>query len=559
MRAVLETTIEVHRVAVYAETAWLERRPELGLLCQTARNSENRISREVVQSVLPGLGDAGAKNVVAWCEMIGLGDENGGLTALGSEVADSNETPIPEQGVYDLWLAQHPVIGNRVLSAERLASNPDARFENVTKLTIIPDFRKVFRSVVNKNARFMIRALPSNQGQAHGLPRETNATCQFRWTLDFDQNQNRWQLDGRIEALGQGSRSEMVSIQHDSESNELDLTQLANQWGNDEFRKFGLWNPKKRRLDVPFKDVSVAEQDNFRKALELDQVNVSGKGRYFRVTIEDVPIAPIKKDEAQQWAMARFNHKLTDKPRYRSRAEVREQFILLTEDTPLEEFNPALPTHEDLLERYHKQPEHFWALAAPVDLAPFPITDEELDEFKVGSSTNSQTNVSSDGTIRVPYRCGWTMLQLVEALLDRAVPQRVLFCDRFVRGNPNMEALRLFVAALRQVAPSVVIDVWTENKEADFKKIENVTGMTPRSYEKFGRDKPHDRYLLVIPESSQPFGWQMSNSPLHARAIAAEENTAPDTPLSWKDLVATQIDFDALMPAFQHWIEGGTQ
>ena len=53
MRCVLTTEIPVSRVAVFAEMAWMERRPELGLLCRTAREHGNRITTAVVQSALP--------------------------------------------------------------------------------------------------------------------------------------------------------------------------------------------------------------------------------------------------------------------------------------------------------------------------------------------------------------------------------------------------------------------------------------------------------------------------------------------------------------------------
>jgi hypothetical protein len=72
MRCVLTAEILVSRVAVFAEMAWMERRPELGLLCRVARENGNRVTTAIVQSALPGLPDAGATNVLAWCRMLGL-------------------------------------------------------------------------------------------------------------------------------------------------------------------------------------------------------------------------------------------------------------------------------------------------------------------------------------------------------------------------------------------------------------------------------------------------------------------------------------------------------
>ena len=61
--------------------AWLERRPELELLCRAAQSDGGLISGATVQQVLPGLSDIGADNVVSWCRMLQLCDEKGGLTS----------------------------------------------------------------------------------------------------------------------------------------------------------------------------------------------------------------------------------------------------------------------------------------------------------------------------------------------------------------------------------------------------------------------------------------------------------------------------------------------
>lgn len=555
MRAVLTTEIPVSRVAVFAEMAWMERRPELGLLCRAAREHGNRITTAVVQSALPGLSDAGANNVIAWCKMLGLCDGRGGLTALGEDVADADEAPVPEQGVYGLWLAQHPVLGRRVLAVERLASNRDQRFESIEPLPVEPDRGKVFRSVLDGKERFMVRDLPTNHGQPGGLIGDTRATCRFRWTLDFDQARDQWQLDGMIEAPQGNGKHAMRPMQHEPESDGLDLWNLASTWATGPLSSFGRWQANERRLAVTFDDLAEGELDTFRKTLALRRVEIPGKGVYENVTLEDVPVGPASAQDAQRWAMARFDRHLSAKPGYRSRAEVREQFAQLTEDTPLEAFAPTLPAHDDLLTQASKDPERFWSLAAPVDLSPFPAASDELGPLRIGSPAPV---VATDppGVVRIPYRGGWSMRKLVDRLLSGVAARRVLLCDRYVRGDDNLDALKLLVAALRAAAPNVVVDVWTGDEEADFKKVQAITGVAPRSYrEVFGRSLPHDRYLLVLPGQGQGFGWHMSNSPLHARADV--KGAGSETPLRWKDLAATRVSADELEPALRQWLAGG--
>jgi hypothetical protein len=561
MKCVLSTEIAVMRVAVFAEMAWMERRPELGLICRAARENGYRFTRDIVQALLPGLQNAGENNVIAWCKMLGLCDGHGGLTALGEDVADADEAPVPEQGVYGLWLAQHPLLGRRVLAAERLAASRDQRFESITPLAMEPDRGRVFRSVLNGKERFLLRDLPANHDESGGLVLETKANCRLRWTLDFDQARDQWQLEGVIDAPQSNGKNALSLMQHEPESDGLDLWGLASTWAMGPLSAFGQWRTGERRLVVPFDGLAASEVDTFRKTLILSRVQVPGKGVYENVTLEDVPIGPQSARDAQLWAMARFDRKLSLHPAYRSRAAVREQFTTLAEETPLEAFEPTLPSHEELLRQATRDSARFWSLAAPVDLSPFPVESDLLGELRLGAPPAIAVS-EPPGVVRIPYRGNWSMRQLVDRLLSGAVPGRVLLCDRYVRGHNNLVALKLLVEAFRDVAPGVVLDVWTEDVDpegreiADFKKVQQVSATSPRSYrEAFGRSRPHDRYLLVLPVFGSGFGWQMSNSPLDAQASVTSPGS--DTQLRWRDFAATRVGSDELVPALGQWFNGG--
>ena len=62
MKIDLEVEIPVERFAVLAELAFLERRPELGILCRAARAAGGRITEERVAEILPGLGKGGVRH-----------------------------------------------------------------------------------------------------------------------------------------------------------------------------------------------------------------------------------------------------------------------------------------------------------------------------------------------------------------------------------------------------------------------------------------------------------------------------------------------------------------
>ncbi|TNE90344.1 MAG: hypothetical protein EP330_08490 [Deltaproteobacteria bacterium] len=359
-----------------------------------------------------------------------------------------------------------------------------------------------------------------------------------------------------IEAPQQGSNA-MRSMEHEPESDGLDLWRLAETWATGPLSAFGRWQAGERRLAVEFDDLSDGEVANFRKSLPLRRVEIPGRGTFEDVTLEDVPIGPTSGQEAQRWAMARFDRDLSDKPGYRSRSALRERFAELTEDTPLESFAPSLPSHSDLLARAAKNPERFWTIAAPVDLSPFPPASEELDALRIGSPAPAPV-VEPAGVVRVPYRGGWSMRRLVDRLMAGVAPRRLLLCDRYVRGDDNLQSLGLLIDSVRAIAPSVGVEVWTGDEEADFKKVQALTGTSPRSYrEVFGRSWPHDRYLIVLPTQGPGFGWHMSNSPIHARADV--QDAGPDTALRWKDLAATRVTADELQPALRQWLVGSAR
>jgi hypothetical protein len=540
-------------MAVFAEMAWMERRPELGLLCRTARSNDHRLTEAAVQAVLPGLGDAGARNVIAWCALLGLIDRGRGLTGQGLQVAETDEAPVPEQGVYDLWCAEHPLIGRRILAAERLASTREPRFEQIVALPIEPDRGVVFRSVANPRERFMLRDLPTNHGQAGCLLGSTRATCRICWTLDFSAERDHWQLEGTIE----GHQGGLRAVEHKSEVAAIDLRALADDWGVGPLAAVGRWQPSERRLAVTFSGRTDAEQDSFRMTVKLAGVSVPRLGSYSDVTLEDVPIGPTSPTEAQRWAAARLDRHMQQHPAYRSRGEVRRLFAELSENTPLERFGPTLPAHEDLARGYlaTKRLDLFWSVAAAVDLAPRPLLAEELEPLRVGTATIEQVQEVRD-VVNVPYRAGWSMRRVVERLLAGSSPRKVLLCDRYVRGAENLASLKLMVLALRQANPATVVEVWTATADAELKLIQAVTGQRPRTYqETFGRSTPHDRFFLVLPEGGAGFGWQMSNSPLDARADIP--TASPETPLRSRGLVAVRMSPEQLPERLAQWFDGG--
>jgi len=557
MRTTLTAHFQVEHIAIFAEMACFERRSELGLLCRNALEDGNKLTVTGVQSILPGVSDTGVKNIILWCKQLGLFNQSDYITDLGKNVAETNEAPLPEQGVYELWFAQHDLIGPRILAFKRLGANDcklstEERYDFMKPLEILSDIdeKKVFCSVLDPKERFLFRKFFFNQKKAYGVFDDKKTTCQVSWTIDFNESKSYWHIIGELETESAKKRP----IVHNPEADDISHEALISEWADLYLRKFGRWEAQKKMLAVNFTGISEHELKSFKKTLSLGNVEIKGKGSYTDVKLEDVPICPDTKESAQKWAIARLEKCILEKQGYRSRSTLRQEFIEQIEGTPLEEFSPILPGHLDILKDKVKNRSLFWSLAAPVDLCPYTLGEEELGPFHNRSETISTEDVS-ERSIRAPIGCKWSMKEFVNRISHNQKPSRVLLCDRYVRGTNNLESLKLLVDALKSANPTVSIDTWTGDEAEDFKKILDITGKQPSGYGKiFGQKRPHDRYLLIVTNTGEEICWQMSNSPLHAKPIT--KGSSLETPLRWNDFTAISLSSEELISQFLNWIKG---
>lgn len=550
--------VSVVRYATFAEMAWLERRPELGAICALARDSGRTITSTVVEQALPGVEDVGVTNLKRWCAHIGLCDRSGALSGMGEDAAETNEVPIPEQGVYELWVAADLLLGSRVLHAERIAPALDGRFEHIEPIPEQPDCLKLFLSLADGRTRFLVRSFPSNHGTPGAIQRPTSAQCRVRWLLDWELQRTEFRLQGTLDT-GSGERP----IQHTAERVDIDLWQLMDSWAMGPLRPHGRWSSDERRLAVSFETVRQAQeqQESFVRDVDLGEVEVQGLGWWSAGRLADVPIGPDSQTAAQAWAESVTDRRIRSDDARRTRTDVRRLFVDLAEGTPLTSFAPTLPRHDELLARYKDEPEIYWRLASPVDLGPHPTPPEELDPLQVGEDALDPPPRAIEDEryfVRVPYRSRWSMRDLVRRLTLDGRARRVLLFDRYVRGSRNLLSLGLLSSALAERGCSEFA-VWTDNDgdESTLEAIEQVTGHPPRRIgDVIGNfERLHDRYLVVVPEQSEPFGWQMSNSPLDVRTPRGAE-PSPHTPLRWRDMTAVRLSSRQLHPKMMAWIDG---
>ena len=385
MKTRLTAAVPVTQVGVMAELAFLEPRPELVHLCSiAAQGSAPGLTPEAVDHALPGLSSAARNNLVRWCRYLGLCDDGGALTARGREVAAGGHVPLPEEGSYRLWVAEHPVCGTRPLHVERVLDNSDRRFDNLTDFPFPGLVGKslAWPSLIDAKRVVVLRRL-LEEGNRQASRVEGTSTCEVHWDLDFLQGTNRWALHGSVR-----TKERNEALQHSGESvAELNLPELFGQWIATEEGARRRWDAAERRLLVPFDGLDERAQESFLTDMSFQRVRVPGRGEYSRVTVQGVPLGPIDAGAARQWALARWRRRVAREEGYLSRAQARNLFEEVVRGTPLAAHAPAIPSHVEALRGHDQESTRtvYWRLAASVDLSPTPVEPALLESAQVSS------------------------------------------------------------------------------------------------------------------------------------------------------------------------------
>jgi len=373
VRVVLERKLDVRCLAIFAELAVLETRPELAVLCQEAARGGGRLDDDAIDRAVPGTSLAGRRNMIAWCRDLRLCEPDGALSKLGREVAAHGMAPVPEQGVYELSFVVDPLLGHRALAFERLSPRVEARFELVSAIAGAPDLNRVFTSVLDGGQRFILRAFPSSHGAGACVVQVKSQRCELVWSFDFDAETETFRLEGELVA---GSSRRAFSTA--AEVAGTDVAALADRWGAAHLSSSqGRWSPSARLLEVRLDRVTEDERSSFRRTVTLPRVEVPGAGSFESVVLEDVPLGPGTAEDAQAWTDHLLLRALAADPAYRTRAMLHATLGERISRTPLASFKPVLPAHENLCARAPSRAA-FWALAAPIDLSPSPVDPEEL-------------------------------------------------------------------------------------------------------------------------------------------------------------------------------------
>lgn len=372
MKAVLTDRVETQELLALAEVAIYQARPELQRLCQRGE-AAGGLGVTQCQAALPGLSPTGARNLLRACASLDLlrprasdpaehehPTETYLLTAAGSATAKDGLVGIPEQGLYRITVAQHPLFGTRLLHLLREEVNDSPAMPREPPGALPLGERQ--RSLLDAELTFSLRRNPD---EAHAI---SGPTLTLRWEIDFTAQQSHYVLQGVLRRPGEtkGQLDEQP-IPPRREPVAIDFAALLQRWTG------GAFDPSMNRLRIPCDEVEKlpqAAQDGFLMDRPLGQVEVPRRGRYANVVLHEVPLCPADTAAAQRWALLRFDRARRRSKGYLARAALQDLYREVTEGTPLVTAPPLPPTDWLIKDRANASDRWgYWQLAAAEDLA----------------------------------------------------------------------------------------------------------------------------------------------------------------------------------------------
>ena len=362
MKAVLCSEVELLEIAVFAEAAVWERRPELQLICASIPDRA-RVSPGEIEQALPGLSEAAQKNIIRHLNYLRLVDDRGMLTALGRRCAITGDAPMWELGGFNFLVASHPLFRCHVLHFKRLVA--DGRDWDFRGLEAVPgwfgaDPARVWTSAFDGDLRFTLSALTAPRGfdprcRVHDLP-----PAQLVWDVDLDSGENAWHVEGKVV-------SERRNVSFCSQPESIPAQKLAGMFATWDNR----WDRMTGRLAMAYDDGAVDGRETFLRTFRYPKVKAGEFGTFTDVEVEGVPVGPSGPLDAQSWALELLVARVAAADAYCSKESWVKGWGAVVTGSPLEAGAGQTPIPDAVLRSSGKKlpVRTRWLLAAASDLA----------------------------------------------------------------------------------------------------------------------------------------------------------------------------------------------
>lgn len=341
MKATINADVEIWDIAVFAELAVWEPRPDLQLLCRIARE-QGGLDDEAIGGVLPGLSARACQNLLRHLGYIQLVNGEGGLTKLGERCAYAGDAPSWEQGVYHLLVAKHRLFGCHILDYKRAPSDPFDSDYDLAPLPcwLSPPQTRVFSSALDHSRRFSIAGFPATPGHDPTCRLWELSPAMLDWEIDLSSGVNRWTIHGSV-----GDPESQTTFTSPAETADPhDLAGVYAQWEPN-------WDPRQGRVLMPYDgNVGAGGRELFLRSWLYENVTVGRYGTFDEVEVCDVPVGPGSSNDARVWAEAIQVARMEVADSYVSPNEWKTEWAAVLSGTPLDGRVGSASAPESILE-----------------------------------------------------------------------------------------------------------------------------------------------------------------------------------------------------------------
>lgn len=363
MRANLESEVELWELAVPAELAVWERRPELQRLC-AAIDDDRPLDETVVEHHLPGLSTRGRTNLIRSLVEMRLLDDQLRVSAFGRRCAKTGEAPAWEMGVYRLWVACHPLCGSLFLDfAREPGENDDRDYSNLSELPqwLRPSAQRVYESALfDEVCRFSVVRFPGPHRTAPPCRSRRLEPARLTWGINLASGENQWRITGQVEAGG--ARRDIRNLR-----GSLDAEAVVGLHARWERR----WDRAGGRALIAFDGrVGADGGENFLRTMNYERVAFPEFGEFAPVEILELPVGPASEADARAWATAVTVGRVEAAGGYIAPSQWHDIWHEAVRGTPLDgrAGAPPAPGAVEVIDRRPLRPRTRWLLTAPADL-----------------------------------------------------------------------------------------------------------------------------------------------------------------------------------------------
>jgi hypothetical protein len=358
MKLILQREVLVSRWRVVATLGFSQKRPEIIAILALASELPNGTitPQDVARKLLADRPAVVGERLLRVCNMMRLleqsepGGEGWQLSELGRRALTNQEVPTPQRGEFEIWAMEddlHPEVFLRVKPAELERSQKAGEQPEIGEL----------------------HPLPVSLGHCHNRivrpPVRIDQEASEIFVFEFEEMCRR--LDGEagtltVELTSAGGNARFsVEVEGSREfapaAKLPTLAEALNSAGRTDIA-----GPQR----ITFRTLSDNERRHARREVDLEEFSMPGIGTFSAAKLRDVPLIPSKQEDANQWAVWR----LLDQIKGYVWPEQYERLVRSVREFAVKEgweFDPAIPTQQELARQCDGQTELARKLLVPLD------------------------------------------------------------------------------------------------------------------------------------------------------------------------------------------------